>query len=42
MVDGVSFKNGQIVLRIGSLEVALDDLAEIEPVSVQAPLVAGI
>jgi flagellar basal-body rod modification protein FlgD len=41
MVDGVSFKNGQIVLRIGTLEVALDDLAEIEPVSVQAPLVAG-
>ena len=41
MVDGVSFKNGQIVLRIGSLEVALDDLAEIEPVPVQAPLVAG-
>jgi flagellar basal-body rod modification protein FlgD len=41
MVDGVSFKNGQIVLRIGSLEVALDDLAEIEPMSVQAPLVAG-
>jgi flagellar basal-body rod modification protein FlgD len=41
MVDGVSFKNGQIVLRIGTLEVALDDLAEIEPMSVQAPLVAG-
>jgi flagellar basal-body rod modification protein FlgD len=30
-VDGVSFKNGQIVLRIGTLEVPLDDLAEIEP-----------
>ena len=41
MVDGVSFKNGQIVLRIGTLEVPLDDLAEIEPVSVQATLVAG-
>jgi flagellar basal-body rod modification protein FlgD len=37
MVDGVSFKNGQIVLRIGTLEVALDNLAEIEPASVQAP-----
>jgi flagellar basal-body rod modification protein FlgD len=30
-VDGVSFKNGQIVLRIGGMEVAMDDLAEIEP-----------
>ena len=40
IVDGVSFKNGQIVLRIGSMEVALDDLAEIEPESV-ASLVAG-
>ncbi len=30
-VDGVSFKNGQIVLRIGSLEVPMDDLSEIEP-----------
>jgi flagellar basal-body rod modification protein FlgD len=33
-VDGVTFKNGQIVLRIGSMEVALDDLAEIEPEAV--------
>jgi flagellar basal-body rod modification protein FlgD len=40
MVDGVSFKNGQIVLRIGTLEVALDDLAEIEPESVGS-LTAG-
>jgi flagellar basal-body rod modification protein FlgD len=36
IVDGVTFKNGQIVLRIGSMEVALDDLAEIEPESVPA------
>ncbi len=41
MVDGVSFKNGQIVLRIGGMEVALDDLAEIEPESVPGPVVAG-
>jgi flagellar basal-body rod modification protein FlgD len=34
VVDGVSFKNGQIVLRIGGMEIALDDLAEIEPESV--------
>jgi flagellar basal-body rod modification protein FlgD len=37
-VDGVSFKNGQIVLRIGGMEVALDDLAEIEP---ESTLTAG-
>jgi len=41
MVDGVTFKNGQIVLRIGSLEVALDDLAEIEPESVLTPVATG-
>jgi flagellar basal-body rod modification protein FlgD len=40
-VDGVSFKNGQIVLRIDGMEVALDDLAEIEPESAQASPVAG-
>ncbi len=34
-VDGVGFKNGQIVLRIGSLEVPMDDLAEIEPARAQ-------
>jgi flagellar basal-body rod modification protein FlgD len=28
-VDGLSFKNGEIVLRIGDIEVALSDLAEI-------------
>jgi flagellar basal-body rod modification protein FlgD len=39
IVDGVSFKNGQIVLRIGSMEIALDDLAEIEPESM--PISAG-
>jgi len=40
IVDGINFKNGQIVLRIGSFEVPMDDLAEIEPVSVQPPPVA--
>lgn len=40
-VDGVSFKNGQIVLRIGTLEVPMDNLAEIEPVPVQPPVGAG-
>jgi flagellar basal-body rod modification protein FlgD len=29
-VDGVFFKNGQIVLRLGSIEIELDRLAEIE------------
>ena len=41
IVDGVSFKNGQIVLRIGSMEIALDDLAEIEPDSALASVAAG-
>ena len=41
IVDGVSFKNGQIVLRIGSMEIALDDLAEIEPESALASFAAG-
>ena len=36
-VDGVTFKNGQIVLRIGTLEVPMDNLAEIEPASAQVP-----
>lgn len=31
VVDGISFANGRITLRIGDLEFALDDLAEIEP-----------
>jgi flagellar basal-body rod modification protein FlgD len=31
VVDGVFFQNGQIVLRMGGLEVSLDALAEIEP-----------
>jgi flagellar basal-body rod modification protein FlgD len=31
-VSGVSFKGGTIVLRIGTVEVPMDDLAEIEPV----------
>lgn len=31
VVDGISFLNGRIVLRIGTLEIDLDDLAEIEP-----------
>jgi len=30
-VDGVFFRNGEILLRIGGLEVPLDMLAEIEP-----------
>ncbi len=41
IVDGVTFKNGQIVLRIGGMEVALDDLAEIEPESVPTVVAAG-
>jgi flagellar basal-body rod modification protein FlgD len=41
IVDGVSFKNGQIVLRIGGMEIALDDLAEIEPESALASVAAG-
>jgi flagellar basal-body rod modification protein FlgD len=41
IVDGVSFKNGQIVLRIGGMEVALDDLAEIEPESALTSVAAG-
>jgi len=41
IVDGVSFKNGQIVLRIGSMEIALDDLAEIEPESALTSVSAG-
>jgi flagellar basal-body rod modification protein FlgD len=40
-VDGVSFKNGQIVLRIGTLEVPMDDLAEIEPVPGKSLVGAG-
>ena len=32
-VDGVTFKNGGIVLRMGEVEVAMDNLAEIEPQS---------
>lgn len=32
-VDGVYFKNGEIVLRIGGSEIPLDDLAEIENAS---------
>ena len=32
-VDGVYFKNGEIVLRIGGSEISLDDLAEIENAS---------
>jgi flagellar basal-body rod modification protein FlgD len=32
-VSGVYFKDGQIVLRIGSMEVAVDALVEIEPAS---------
>lgn len=35
LVDGVFFRDGVIVLRMGALEVPLDSLAEIEP----APLV---
>jgi flagellar basal-body rod modification protein FlgD len=31
IVDGISFLDGRIVLKIGTLEIALDDLAEIEP-----------
>jgi flagellar basal-body rod modification protein FlgD len=31
VVDGISFLDGRIVLKIGTLEIALDDLAEIEP-----------
>lgn len=31
VVDGVYFKNGDIVLRIGSMEVPLNSLAEIKP-----------
>ena len=30
-VEGVSFRDGQILLRIGSAEVPLDSVAEIEP-----------
>lgn len=41
VVDGVSFKNGQIVLRVGSMEIALDDLAEIEPESALSSVAAG-
>lgn len=41
IVDGVSFKNGQIVLRIGGMEVALDDLAEIEPETALTSAAAG-
>lgn len=41
IVDGVSFKNGQIVLRIGGMEIALDDLAEIEPESVLTSVATG-
>jgi len=40
-VDGVSFKNGQIVLRIGAMEVAMDDLSEIEPEPALAAAAAG-
>jgi flagellar basal-body rod modification protein FlgD len=38
IVDGVFFKNGQIVLRLGTIEIELDRLAEIEtaPVSTTA------
>ncbi len=30
-VDGISFKNGQIVLRVGPIEILLDALTEVEP-----------
>ena len=30
-VDGVSFQNGSVVLRVGGMDFALDQLAEIEP-----------
>jgi len=34
VVDGVSFLNGQILLRVGSAEIPLDAVAEIEPAGV--------
>lgn len=38
VVDGISFLDGRIVLRIGAMEIDLDDLAEVEPA---APSGAG-
>ena len=36
VVDGVSFQDGRIVLRIGAIEIPLDDLAEVEPAATAA------
>lgn len=39
-VDGISFQDGRIVLKLGAIDIDLDDLAEIEPAS-GAPAAAG-
>lgn len=36
VVDGLSFENGQIMLRLGSLSVALDSLSEVKPTTALA------
>ena len=36
VVDGLSFENGQIMLRLGSLSVALDSLSEVTPTTTLA------
>ncbi len=42
VVEGVSFKDGRIVLRLGGLEVPLDDIAEIEPAPPPPPPPAAV
>ena len=37
VVDGISFLSGRIVLRMGTIEIELEDVAEIEPAHTAAP-----
>lgn len=41
VVDGISFTDGRIVLKMGKIDIDLDDLAEIEPGSAAAPSGTG-